>query len=220
MLKRIYSVISNKLFLAYEKMKPGTEFNKATQFWGSLDSYHLTNDTDPISIARSQWISKQIIPLIHPRRFLEIGCNSGRNLYYLQMDYPKMVLRGIDVNQRAIDFAKSTKPNISFELSDAHNWTQPKDSWDCALTMSVIDHIPEDASRILARNIASSCRAVIGVELWDGSNGERALYKYSINLKELYESVGFTTIRWEQVPQELQYDSEKSLLWVYVGQRH
>ena len=209
MLKQLYSAISNKIFLVREKMRPGEEFAKATQFWGQLGSYHLTNDTDPIAIARSRWISQQIVPLINPSRFIEIGCNSGRNLFYLQQDYPKMELKGIDVNQNAINFARSTKPFIAFELSDAHNWAEPKDSWDCALTMSVIDHIPEEASRLLAKNIATSCRAVVGVELWDGSNGERALYKYSINLKDLYESVGFSTIRWEQVPQELQYGVQK-----------
>ena len=91
-------------------MRPGEEFAKATQFWGQLGSYHLTNDTDPIAIARSRWISQQIVPLVNPSRFIEIGCNSGRNLFYLQQDYPKMELKGIDVNQNAINFARSTKP--------------------------------------------------------------------------------------------------------------
>ena len=219
LLKRLFSVLSNFRVLIWEKIKPGAEFEKATHFWAHLDSYHLTNDTDPISIARSRWISKDIVPLVNPSRFLEVGCNSGRNLFYLQQDYPNMELKGIDVNQSAINFAKQTKPNISFELADANNWSEPENRWDCSLTMSVIDHIPEVAAQNLAKNISLSSRSVIGVELWDGSNGKRALYKYSCNLKELYEAVGFTTIYWEQVPHELQYDSEKSLLWVYVGQR-
>jgi SAM-dependent methyltransferase len=219
MIKKTYSVVSNRLSYWREKLKRGAEFEKATDFWSQLDSYHETNDSDAISIARSRWISESIVPLINPQNFIEIGCNSGRNLYYIQKDHPDIELKGIDVNPKAIDFAKANKPNIVFELADAHHWSEQEDQWDCALTMSVIDHIPEDAARTLARDIAKSCRAVIGVELWDGSNGERALYKYSINLKELFESVGFSTIRWEQVPMNLQYDSEKSLLWIYVGTR-
>jgi hypothetical protein len=83
--------------------------------------------------------------------------------------------------------------------------------------MSVLDHIPLDSVHILAKNIASSCSAVIGVELFDGSNGSRGLYKYSVLQKDIYEQVGFKTKIWDFVPLDLQYDVESSPLWIYVG---
>jgi hypothetical protein len=60
------SMVSKCLFVVKERIKPGAEFHKATQFWAKLDSYHLTNDTDPIAIRRSQYISNRIIPLVQP----------------------------------------------------------------------------------------------------------------------------------------------------------
>lgn len=218
-IKAIISRLSNLAVHFREWLRRGSESEKATRFWGELDDYHLSNDNDPTAINRSKWVAQTILPVLGSTSLLEVGCNSGRNLHYIRVAYPSMSLKGIDVNPRAIEYARATKPEILFELSDVNNWTEDNDSWDCALTMSVIDHIPEDAARILATNIARSCRAVIGVELWDGSSGERALYKYSSDLKSMYEDAGFQTVMWEPAPENLQYDKRQSTLWVYVGRR-
>lgn len=218
-LRQAYARLVVALLKLRESLRQGTEAEKATRFWGDLDSYHLSNDDDPVAIARSKWLATEILPLVSPSSLIEIGCNSGRNLLYIKDAYPEMRLKGIDVNPRAIEFAASTKPGIDFELTDANLWSELEDAWDCAITMSVIDHIPESATRGIAQNIASSCRAVAGVELWDGESGKRAIYKYSSDQRSVYESVGFQTIMWERVPDALQYDSIKSPLWIYVGVR-
>jgi len=219
MLKKIYSKLTSGTLSVRERIRRGSETDKATRFWGELGSYHLSNDDDPTAIARSKWLAREILTLVSPSSVLEIGCNSGRNLKYIQEESPSVKLKGIDVNPRAIEYARSTKPGIQFELSDANNWIEPVDNWDCAITMSVTDHIPEEATIELARNIFRSCRAVIGVELWDGTSGKRALYKYSCDQRAVYESTGFTTLLWTRIPDYLQYDREKSPLWVYVGRR-
>jgi len=219
MLKRVYSKLASGALSLRERLRRGSEADKATRFWGELENYHLSNDNDPTAIARSRWLANEIVPLVSPSSLLEVGCNSGRNLVYIREASPTMELKGIDVNSRAIKFARSSKPGIEFELADANNWAEPVDRWGCAITMSVTDHIPEEATIELARNIFRSCRAVIGVELWDGTSGKRALYKYSCDQRAVYESTGFTTLLWTRIPDYLQYDREKSPLWVYVGRR-
>jgi hypothetical protein len=82
--------------------------------------------------------------------------------------------------------------------------------------MSVLDHIPDDAAEELAANIARSARYVISVELWDGSRGTRGPYKYSRDTADLFSRHGFSTRSWAVSPG--QYDTDKSLLWAYVGE--
>jgi trans-aconitate methyltransferase len=146
-----------------------------------------------------------------------VGTNSGRNLQYVHQALPEMTLKGIDVNTRAIDFARSKGLPITFEVADANHWSEPIDGWDAVLTMSVLDHIPDDAAEILATNISQSARHVIAVELWDGADGTRGIYKYSRNSRELFERHGFETLSWDKAPG--QYDEAKSLLWVFTGRR-
>ena len=202
---------------AVSRLRHGPEADKASAYWASLSpvDYRLTDD--PIAIERSRWLAEMIIPPLQLTSLLEIGTNGGRNLRYIHRSHPDMRLKGIDVNARAIEHAKSAKPAVIFEVADANRWGEPVDSWDSALTMSVLDHIPNDAVEALAENIAGSCRHVIAVELWDGSEGERGVYKYSRDTRSLFERHGFRTLRWEKAPG--QYDEQKSLLWGYVGRR-
>lgn len=82
----------------------------------------------------------------------------------------------IDVNPRAIERARSKHLDIEFQVADANDWSEPPDSWDAVLTMSVLDHIPDDAAEGLATQFAATARHVIAVEVWGGTPG---LYKYT-----------------------------------------
>jgi hypothetical protein len=197
------------------RLSGDVESRRASRYWGGLADYHLSNDDDPVARARSQWLADDVVPKLSISSLWEIGTNSGRNLEVIRSAHPDVRLKGTDVNPRTIEFAKAKGLDIEFALADANEWTEPERSWDAVLTMSVLDHIPDDATETLAANIARTSRHVIAVELWDGSNGSRGVYKYSRDNKELFERHGFTTLRWELAPG--QYDLEKSQLWVYVG---
>jgi SAM-dependent methyltransferase len=200
---------------ATSRLRGGPEERKAASYWGGLTDYHLSNDSDPIAIGRSRWLADSVVPALGLRSLLEVGTNSGRNLQYIAEANPGMDLKGIDVNPRAIEFALSKGLNIDFEIVDVNDWSEPPDRWDGALTMSVLDHIPDDAADRLAANIAVSARTVVSVELWDGSPGERGVYKYSRDTAALFARHGFEVVQWDVAPG--QYDEERSLLWCYVG---
>lgn len=192
----------------------GDEAVDATTFWADLPDYHLSNDGDPIAVERSRWLARDILPPLNISSLLEVGTNSGRNLAIIRETYPDLRLRGIDVNPRAIEFARAKGMDIDFAVADANNWRESE--WDAVLTMSVLDHIPDEAAEALAGNIAKSAQFVIAVELWNGTHETPGLYKYSRNTEEMFGRHGFRTMRWEVAPS--QYDTENSLLWVYVGQ--
>jgi SAM-dependent methyltransferase len=100
----------------------------------------VANDSDPIAISRSRWLAKSVVPELGLRSLLEVGTNSGRNLQYIAKENPGIELKGIDVNPRAIEFARSKGLDIEFEVVDANEWSEPSDRWDGVLTMSVLDH--------------------------------------------------------------------------------
>lgn len=193
------------------------ESDRASDYWASLPDYHLTNDDDPLAITRSRWLADEVVPALGIASLIEVGTNSGRNLEWIHRSHPAIKLKGIDVNPRAIAYAQAKGLPVEFEVADANRWAEPPDSWDAALTMSVLDHIPDEAAEQLACNLSATARHVIAVELWDGEHGCRGVYKYSRDSRALFESQGFTTLRWEQAPG--QYDEARSLLHVYVGKR-
>lgn len=200
------------------RVQRGPEASKASDYWGGLTDYHLSNDANPEGIERSRWLAESVVPGLGLQSLLEIGTNSGRNLDFIRRANVEIELKGIDVNLRAIEFARSKAlPQIAFEVADANHWEEPDDRWDAALTMSVLDHIPDDATEVLASNIARSARHVIAVELWDESGGEWAVYKYSRDSRALFERHGFRTVTWEKAAG--QYDEGNSLLWAYIGRR-
>jgi hypothetical protein len=117
----------------------------------------------------------------------------------------------------AIDYARGKNPSIDFEVADANRWKEGRKSWDAILTMSVIDHIPDESLSRLADNMVATARKwIICVELWDGSDGLRGLYKYSRDLRHVFERRGVRTAMWEKSVG--QYSTSQSVLWSYVGE--
>jgi SAM-dependent methyltransferase len=192
------------------------EADRATRYWASLRSYHETNDGDSLARERSTFVAEVLVPELELRSLLEVGTNSGRNLGIVKQAHPAMRVKGIDVNPRAIAHARERYPDVEFSLQDANDWVEPPSAWDGVLTMSLLDHVPDAEAAILAANMAVSAHFVVCFELWDGADGERALYKYSRDNRRLFESIGLRTRRWELAPG--QYDLQQSELWLYVGE--
>ena len=194
------------------------ESDAATAYWAGLRDYHTRNDTNPLALERSRWVS-DVVARLQITSLLEVGTNSGRNLQVIRAAHPAVKLAGIDVNEAAVAFAQSKGLDIDFRLADANHWAEPADGWEAILTMSVLDHIPDEAIESLATSMVSSAsRYVVAVELWDGSAGTRGDFKYSRNTKDLFERHGLHTLHWE--PSVGQYDTSQSRLWSYVGSRN
>jgi protein-L-isoaspartate O-methyltransferase len=210
---------SRAYFLWEERLRrfvlPGTQSTRAADYWAALkdcDDYY----NDPMGKIRSAWVADQVTS----RRIgslLEVGSNSGRNLAAVLAAAPQTKLRGIDVNRMAIDYARKMNPAIHFEVADANRWNEGENTWDAILTMSLIDHIPDESFNRLAGNMVMTARKwIICVELWDGSDGLRGLYKYSRDLRPVFERLSVRTVLWEQSVG--QYSTSQSLLWSYVGE--
>jgi hypothetical protein len=211
------SLLVDRARLARLRLRRGLAQDRATAYWAGLSDYHEQNDRDPIGLARSRWLADELVPELGIESLFEVGTNSGRNLAAVKSAWTEMRVKGIDVNERAIEYARRAHPEVELELADGNRWSEPEGAWDAILTMSVLDHIPDDAiDRLAANMVASAARFVVCVELWDGSEGVRGPFKYSRDTRALFERHGCRTLRWEVSPG--QYDSAQSPLWLYVGE--
>jgi SAM-dependent methyltransferase len=193
-----------------------TESRHASRFWASMEDFAAYYE-DPIAQERSRWLCADVFSTLGLTSLLEMGCNSGRNLAFAKQILGPIRLKGIDVNARAIEYAQKRNADILYEVCDANDWKEPRKSWDAILTMSVIDHIPDEVIKTVAQNMVNTSKKnIVCVELWDGGEGRRGPYKYSRDLRQLFEPLGVKTVRWGK--SSGQYDEKSSPLYLYVGQ--
>jgi SAM-dependent methyltransferase len=97
-----------------------------------------------------------------PVAMLEFGCNAGNNLYTLRQDPANADLTycGVDINPKAIVFAKAQFPSDSFHVGD-HRWfirnAGGLGSFDLFVASHVLYYIDEKNTRLVleaARRVA------------------------------------------------------------------
>lgn len=120
----------------------------------------------------------EIILETDPKKILEFGCNSGRNLRAIELSSKGWVdLYGIDMNEQAIQVGKKsyTFPGmIKFVLSDEKYLDiliESGSRFDVAFTVSVLDHnLKQDAERIYEKLTKLADRVIIVEPLWKDKN--------------------------------------------------
>ena len=85
---------------------------------------------------------------LHDGALLDIGCSTGIMADALASYFKKVV--GIDIDENAIQFARSTfrRPNLEFSLQDCLNLDFTDEAFDLVVCAHVYEHVP-DAGRLL-----------------------------------------------------------------------
>jgi len=102
---------------------------------------------------------------------LEIGCNSGPNLYLLAKKFPGIDMRGIDINPRAVDkgnelFSAEGVSGIRLSVGKADDLKQfPDKTFDITFTDAVLIYIGRDKIKtVMNEMFRVTRRALIFVE--------------------------------------------------------
>ena len=120
------------------------------KFWeGEFgDSYISRNQSDGLLAANLSLFSDILQKTGPIDSVLELGCNVGMNLMALELLAPKILISGIDINQKAIDELKKEKPNYNLHqqsIIDSLN----VDTADLTFTKGVLIHInPEKLNNV------------------------------------------------------------------------
>jgi SAM-dependent methyltransferase len=92
----------------------------------------------------------ELIKAEQPSSLLDIGCGDGRLETMLHGSIPMM--KGIDLSERAIAFARAFNPDIAFESVDV---SAIDDRFDAITLVEVLEHVPDSAISSLVRDAAA-----------------------------------------------------------------
>ncbi len=172
---------------------------------------------------RSEWFMTKLENLEFSS-VLEIGSCTGRNLSYILDKFPEVKASGIDVNLRAINFAKKKIPAADFEKIDIYNMGTDK-KWDLVFTMAVLIHIhPCGIRSVIEKCIKVANKYIIHIERnGDNSvlNGPKELNPVRVNKRlhwqpdifGMYKELGFNPVVID-VPDEFKHAGTSHFVFV------
>ena len=97
---------------------------------------------------------------------LEVGCNRGLKLSMLKkMGFTN--LSGIEVNQKAYEYAKKENPTAKIFHSSIENFDSKSTQYDLVFTSTLLIHIPPEAlEKVISKIINLSRKYIFGYEFY------------------------------------------------------
>lgn len=121
---------------------------------------------------RSDLNQRFLMSLPHSARILEIGCNAGNQLALLR-DMGFHNLCGIEVQDYALEFARSRLPGLDLRQGTAFDTGFSSGGFDLVFTSGVLIHIsPDDLPRAMKEIYRCSSEYIWGFEYFSPSTQE------------------------------------------------
>ena len=130
---------------------------------------------------------------------LELGCNVGRNLFYLWQSGFKNV-SGIEINKRALEIKRKSFPVIdqgsiySGSFEDIIPGIESK-KFDVVFSMAVLEHIHPRSNFIFKEMVRICKKYFITIEIEDSSSAR----VFPRNYQEVFEKLGCTILYQENL---------------------
>ena len=103
-------------------------------------------------------LAKKLLTQIKFTNCLDIGCASGYMISEVAKAYPKGQYFGIDIYDKAIEYAKKIYPHIEFKVASASKLPFKNSSFDLILFYETIEHVQNpkecllEIKRVLKKN--------------------------------------------------------------------
>jgi cyclopropane fatty-acyl-phospholipid synthase-like methyltransferase len=175
-----------------------------SQHWANKDLNTIQSYWDsPAAIIRSKWFAEQLKSCQFNSIF-EIGFFSGRNLKHVEEVLPEVSINGLEINKKAVEFAKARLPKANLLHMDLHNMHNIKEKYDVIFTSGVLIHVPPDEiPNVLMKCLDLSSKYVMHIEtigkneVASGPMHLKPTYKVSdqlqwnVDLISVYKNIGF-----------------------------
>lgn len=106
------------------------------------------------------------IPLVDPKRIVDIGCGPGNSTELLTGRWPGADVLGIDTSPAMLEEARRRLPSVRFELADAAAW-RPAEPVDVIFANAVFQWIPEHPDLLVRLMDHLTPRGVLAVQMPD-----------------------------------------------------
>lgn len=137
--------------------------------------------------------NERLAELVHslkPRSVLDVGCGDG---YFLGQVDERIPLRvGVDINERALSFARAFYPSVDYRNSDVADVAE---TFDVVSAIEVLEHIPEETLpsflRAMADRLAPGGSMIISVPTVNEPLNSKHFRHYDLDLllKQVAEAV-------------------------------
>jgi SAM-dependent methyltransferase len=131
--------------------------------------YHYIPDVNNKTIITNRIIRKPMIYMSYigfvrdevincgTKSILDVGCGDGRMLYELENKDPDRTYFGIDISERALQFARGFTQHSKFEVFDIINAPYPT-QFDACTYIETIEHIEPEKIKPMIANMAASLK--------------------------------------------------------------
>ncbi len=185
-----------KCWIKYKVFRKQRKPESVQEFWQKAenDSWLKYSVGQEKSIFLANLMEK--IPLKKNNKILELGCNIGRNLSYLQT-VGCTNLFGVELNKETVKQSKKFYPNLRAKIvnSTIEDFARNDfggefyNRYDLIFTMAVLEHIPKESEWIF-QSMATHAKYIITIE------DEKSINKicFPRNYKKIFEGLGMKQI--------------------------
>ncbi len=180
-----------KCWIKYKVFHKQRKPKDVQEFWKKAENDSWKNYSQ--GIEKSIFLANLIerLPSLKDCKILELGCNVGRNLAYLESVGCKR-LYGVELNKDAIEASKKIYPGLKAKIfnSTIEDFMQTHfEQYSLIFTMAVLEHIPQESEWIFA-SIAARSYYIVTIE------DEKSISKicFPRNYKTIFERLGMQQI--------------------------
>jgi SAM-dependent methyltransferase len=161
--------------------------------WASIADYHEhLGLADQHSTAHevSKMMARTVGELVAaPRRILELGCGSGRNLYWMSQAFPEAEIVGVDINPSA-NIKDFLPQNVTFIQENILKLDfENLGRFDAIFTCGFLMHINHQDIRALLKNVHEHSDHSLFFELHGPANAWD-FHRYPRNYQSLFDDLG------------------------------
>jgi len=162
-----------------------TKESQSAHWRGKSKEIVISYFESPPAIKRSKFYVDQLRQYNFESIF-EVGYFAARNLYYIQQAFSSVKLAGLEINPKAVKFAKEKLGQDSDLLCmDLYDMDDIKETYDIVFSSGVLIHVPTDNIKdVLEKMIRRANKYVMHIE----QNGNNELAAGPKHLKPKYKS--------------------------------
>ena len=127
---------------------------------------------------------------------LEVGCNCGRNIDYLQ-GAGYLNVSGVEINPAAVEYAWGALPDAArtMTVSDAQSFLamKPPRSYGIIFTQGVLMHVPPEDDYLFRQMARVASKGILTCEV-EVQAGELMRHKFNRNYRDVFEGLGLAQI--------------------------